>query len=60
MFIYCIWMLLWLIGTLCFAMLCTKGGKKELVQDAERRKRELADRSGTTIKEVRRFALDRQ
>jgi len=41
-------------------MLCTKGGKKELVQDAERRKRELADRSGTTIKEVRLFALDRQ
>jgi len=43
---------------LCYA--CTKGGKKELVQDAERRKRELADRSGTTIKEVRLFALDRQ
>lgn len=43
---------------LCYSMLCTKGGKKELVQDAERRKRELADRSGTTIKEVRRSSVN--
>jgi len=39
-------------------LIVATGGKKELVQDAERRKRELADRSGTTIKEIDGFVVE--